>query len=701
MKLFPRRVLNFLYIEKLRYELSCFLPRISGLPKIIVLFSFYEKLFLTKDENIINAFAPEFIEEYLSALNHYSPFYSEPRRTEKRLKQLSELKLIPVLENNHNRIDELITSINEKLNNLLILLEGNSVQVEKRKKFLFPLLGKVVTSSETYTYSSIESVTIKVTPAKHKDSFVFVPSHQKKEQLEEQAKISFQLALQYLKEYKGKFHKYHEVLIYFDNISAEYDGSSLGIALTIGFIEQLSVLYNLPHLAIVKNNIASTGGLDKNGNVSALGEEIIKNKVEATFYSDLETLIIPEADEFAAKEKLKELKEKYPNRKFNFVPVESLTDLLNRRNLIEIKKQSPLVRIVKNIKKNGGAVSLSLIILLIIGFIWIRDFDDNPALLDSKKNILYVKNKYGRILWTREMEYLTTDSGEIMNAHTVQKLVDIDSDGKNEPIIAGNTGTNNAKITALNYKGNEIWSYICNDTVISKRELLVPPYSYRILDTLTIKGQKQLICFVCNQNSFSSAIFKLDLKTGKRLDGTLWNSGFVVEGFIVDIDKDGNKEIVFSVCNNGYEKAGLVVINFCELNGTKVLPSVPSYTIRNFPQIKIKSYILFPNSDYNRHLNLRWTSLIAGNLRNHPDQKTISIWNFQKQTSDAVLYQIKYDLKNISVYIGDDFSQDRDPLVRNGKLSYPLTDTKKYRNFLKEQILFWNGNKFVKREELE
>jgi len=133
MKLFPRRVLNFQEIEKLRYELSCFLPRISGLPQTIVLFSFYEKLLLTNDENLISAFAPEFIEEYLLELDNYSPFYSEPRRTKKILEQISALKLISVLENKQSRIEELISSINEKLNTLFAALEGNSIQAGKRK----------------------------------------------------------------------------------------------------------------------------------------------------------------------------------------------------------------------------------------------------------------------------------------------------------------------------------------------------------------------------------------------------------------------------------------------------------------------------------------------------------------------------------------------------------------------------------------
>ncbi len=122
--------MNFLEIEKLRSEISSFLPRINGLSRILVLFSFYEKLLLTKDENLINAFAVEFIDEYLSELNIYSPFYSEPARTEQILNQLSELKLILGFDNKQSRLENLISLINKKLKIFLAVLEGNAGQPE-------------------------------------------------------------------------------------------------------------------------------------------------------------------------------------------------------------------------------------------------------------------------------------------------------------------------------------------------------------------------------------------------------------------------------------------------------------------------------------------------------------------------------------------------------------------------------------------
>ena len=697
--------MNFVEIEKLRSELASFLPRIIGLPKVLVLFSFYEKLLTSNDANLINAFAVEFIDEYLTELGSYSPYYSEPKRTEQLLKQLTELKLAPVLGNYSGRIEELILSITKKLDNLFALLDGNTAQTEKRNKLLFPLLGKVVTSSETHTYASIEPITIKVTTAKHKDFFVFVPSHQKKEQLEEQTKISFQLALQYLKNYKHKFHKYHEALIYFENISAEYDGYSLGIALTIGFIEQLSVLYNLPYLTIVKNNVASTGGLDNNGYISPLGEEIIKLKVKAAFYSDIETLIISEADEITAKQELRELNEKYPKRVLRLAHVESLTDLLNRRNLVEIKKQSPILRTAKNIKKNWIVTTLSIIIILIIGFIWIRDFDDNPAMIYNEPNRLYIKNKSGRILWSKQRSYTYSKFLGILGTTTTQKLVDIDGDGYNEILLTSepdeilSSPKDFGRIICLDRKGNEIWKYIFADTVTSEREFLPPPYGSNIIDTVTIDGEKELIVFANSRNSFSSAIYCLDLKTGKRINGTLWNSGHIIRGFIDDRFTAGKKSIVFSCWNNGYEMCGTVTIGLDQLLNKMVLPTTPNYLIKNFPVAKTLAYILLPNSDYNKYLQRRHASLWDQGLRIGENDDFI-VQLFQNYDREYIVFEIKYNMKNVDVVIDDQFRVARDSLVVHGILKYPLTDTPEYKNLLKSQILYWDGKKFARREDL-
>ena len=71
------------------------------------------------------------------------------------------------------------------------------------------------------------------------------------------------------------------------------------------------------------------------------------------------------------------------------------------------------------------------------------------------------------------------------------------------------------------------------------------------------------------------------------------------------------------------------------------------------------------------------------------------------QKNGFIVIDVSKDFKKISVVIGDEFARTRDLYVKSGKLKPPLSDTQEYRNLLISQILWWNGKKFVKKDELK
>ncbi|MBM3284089.1 hypothetical protein FJY90_07685 [Candidatus Gottesmanbacteria bacterium] len=128
------------------------------------------------------------------------------------------------------------------------------------------------------------------------------------------------------------------VIVQIDKRVGFYVDNSLGIPLTIGIIEKLLELYNFAELVTIKSNIALTGGVDKDGNILPCSSEIIRRKVEIVFFSNCKTFIVPKEDELEAKTKADELKKEFPNRNLDIIGIETLSDLLNRRNLIDIRK---------------------------------------------------------------------------------------------------------------------------------------------------------------------------------------------------------------------------------------------------------------------------------------------------------------------------------------------------------------------------
>jgi len=139
--------------------------------------------------------------------------------------------------------------------------------------------------------------------------------------------------------YSGKFAKGHEVIVKFSKDYVEYRGNSLGVTLTIGFLNELLKTYNARNEIHFLPFTTSTGSVDEHGSITSVSDEIIKEKIRAVFYSDIERFIIPKVDEEIAQKELKILKENYPKRKVRVFGIDSINDLLNRRNLIFLKSK--------------------------------------------------------------------------------------------------------------------------------------------------------------------------------------------------------------------------------------------------------------------------------------------------------------------------------------------------------------------------
>ena len=78
------------------------------------------------------------------------------------------------------------------------------------------------------------------------------------------------------------------------------------------------------------------------------------------------------------------------------------------------------------------------------------------------------------------------------------------------PILQGS-------IICLDNLQNEKWRYTFNDSISSLKEKLQPIYAVNLVDTFSIEEKQFLICSANNTESFSSAIFILDLETGVML----------------------------------------------------------------------------------------------------------------------------------------------------------------------------------------
>lgn len=356
---------------------------------------------------------------------------------------------------------------------------------------------------------------------------------------------------------------------------------------------------------------AFTGGVDESGKVNKISEEIIKKKVEIAFYSNCQTLVVPKDDEPFALHKLSELKfdklnNHYPKRNLTIIGVKDINEILLRRDLVEIKKQKLIVRTGKFVKKNWVSAVVTVLLAILFAYLFVMDFDDNPAFVSLNEQLLSIKNKNGKVLWTKRMAIDLTNKSI---AKMLYKFEDLDNDKNNELILCSELkqfdliDMHPGRVICYDYKGEQLWEYEFKDSIFSKGTWQPLIYSVFLIDIINEQNKKVSYAIALNAN-FVSALFRLNAATGERLEGTLWNAGHFQDGVIGDFNRDGQKEIVLIAISNGFEKTFIVSINLDKING--YLPTSDIYKFQEIQLAEYNKFVLLPVTDYAKYLGARF-----------------------------------------------------------------------------------------------
>lgn len=388
--------------------------------------------------------------------------------------------------------------------------------------------------------------------------------------------------------------------------------------------------------------------------------------------------------------------------------------MLNRRDVVDIRKQKIIVRSGKFVKKNWISAVATVLLAILSAYLFVLDFDDNPASLTAGGSVLYVKNKNGKVLWTKKIMLSDDESGNQNLIKDYCRIYDVDEDGANEVLLTNEINSdekNNSgspQLICYSKQNKKLWSYTFTDSVEAEREVLKPYYSIFLVDTLTIDRIKNLFLISSNLSSFSSAIYRIDIRTGKRLQGTIWCSGHTSDAIIKDVNNDRRKDILAIGFDNGFENQ--VLFSFTIDSLTKVRPSTKNYTIKNYTPAELISYIRIPKTDFSKYNNIRISGIGRGSLS---DEIFEDLYRFilmvTQQIEDGSFWvKLNYNLKDIDFIISNQFRVNRDSLVAQGKLNPPYTDSKENIEILKNNVLYWKPDslspdkwKWVKREELD
>jgi hypothetical protein len=561
----------------------------------------------------------------------------------------------------------------------------------------FPILVKY---DEKLSYGEIKTFKIKIekSSAKQKNTFLIVPSIKDLEsRLENQVNISWNIALEYLKQFYNHPYEFHEVVIILNHKFADIEGYSLGLSLTIGFIQALFKFYNTPLSLSLKENITFTGGIDETGRIKNSGKNIIQSKTEAVFFSNYNYFALPLDDLNFAVEKLETLRRSFPKRDLRLIGVGDFDDLINDRRILKISKATLIERSAKYIKNNKAAVILAFAIIIFTILFSLFSIDNNPHTFKIVNQTVHVVNKHGKILWSTKQPF-STSIEKVNDEPYVHRIFDINDDGMNEVILAyeffPNIDTIAAgRVACFNNSGELIWKYQFRDKVPADSGDYDVDNYYVFLVDIVKEGSKNIL--VCNARHYfyPSAIFKLDLANGKRVEGTLWSQGHFVRGLIGDFNNDDKREIFIGGVNNGMESAFALLMDYDDLNGQT--PSSSKYLFKDLEIAPFIKYLLLNKSDIAIYKERRFNSVIGTQYDKNTGELLVNTFEAELKQRVGFIYRFDNKMENARIQIGDEFQFPRDSLIIKGLLKGPLTDDPEYSKRIIGNIKEWNGSEFV------
>lgn len=658
---------------------------------LIVLFNFPNPL-LTESIFI------EFFPHYLKLLGWYQPAGQTPKSTRQLIKNSRRLYILSsgVFRKNVLRVE--IKRIETEFTEVLTSLKGENSE-NRHFETVFPVIESVEGSSN-FTY--LDSIEVKVTPSKSGNRFIIHPTYRDEDAvLMEQAKTSLDAALYMISKEREKLPKAFEVQVFFNSKLGVYSGNSFGALLAILIFFEINKLLKPNILHQFTPSMAFTGSVNVSGEIKAIGKENIIRKIRSVFFSSVSRFVVPKEDESLALSLVTKLHEKWPQRKLEIIGVNNISEIFNRRDIINISRRPIKDRIQEGVKKYRFVSLILIPVLLVLGFLSAREFDNNPVSFELDKTNLKILNKYGVVLWNSVVHPNVQEFMTHEELKTKLRIIDINSDGSNEILCTGDLieyhkSLNFSPLLCLNGDKEVLWRFIFQDTVSSPKENSIPgDYNVLIFDTITISSEKKLLLWANSAPTYPAAIFFIDPVTGEKVSESVWNAGFFEQVGLGDVNNDGRKDIIFASADNalGIEKIIGIELDIKE----SIIDTRDDYMLYGKRPVNLLLEIALPSTDYVASFTDGQRDRFPARSIHFSENGKISFRARYSARKDDIMYLLTLDLKTneIDYFIEGNYRAMRDSLVNAGKLPLPYTDTKEYTDILKNGVRYKLNGKWV------
>lgn len=645
----------------------------------------------------------EFFPVYQKLLTYFTVFGNSPAYSRGIIRNARAIYKIPSGAFRDPELAREIKRLTAEFRKLRSILAGGEEGTPSSPSL--PVFPVIETSENGTGLTYIDTLEVKIGPSPYGTRFIIHPTYKEEEAaIIEQAGKSFDAAFSLLPKGKKKLPHAFEVQVFFRSRLGIYSGNSFGALLTLLIYFELYKIAYPNQLHNTASGLAFTGANDGEGRISPIGRRNMITKVHALFFSEVTRFIVPMEDEHAARTAVNKLRKKWPGRKLEIVPITAITDVLNRRDMIIISRR-PVKERIKEFTRKYRYVSLVLLpVLVLLGFLYVREFDTNPVSIDLDGTQLKILNKYGVVLWSWTVSKYIERDMNVNDLNTRVMISDINDDGGNEVIFSDELlvykdPQAERVLLCLNSDQEEVWRFSMHDTLSSPKESNIPPeFSLKIFNTVTINNSKRILLWTNSVPTYPSAIISIDPKTGKRYPGSIWNAGFIQQVAFEDIDDDRHGEIIFMAVDNGLKIQKIVACEFTDRE--YMLDTRADYFLNGKLLIQPIFEISLPNTDYTTRIKKNRDIFFDRQIK-LDNGRRLKFFSRYDHPQNTVMYTLVLNTKTLEIdyFIEGVFRDHRDSLVNAGKLSLPYTDTKEYTDILKNGVRYKLDGKWVTYQE--
>ncbi len=364
----------------------------------------------------------------------------------------------------------------------------------------------------------------------------------------------------------------------FPSTEYSFSGSSFGFGMALLALCMLGREANLRKHYLISKSTAVTGGIDLNGQVRAVNPQGLEEKISAAFYSTLSAIVIPGENLVNGQVILDGLQSKHPRKIFSLIPENALPGILDNHDVVKNAKM-PLLEWIKNHLTSSKIIQISLItiitVMITLGILSALT-DPNPSDFKVEGETLLLFNNTGQHLWSVKLGHTPDYIESARRKKPIYRRLqihDYDGDGENEVILGTAVKRHefNGQLMYLETDGQVAWNYSEHPILKFGEYEYTNNYGVHFIYPYKHEDSQEYDIYArfSHMPWFPNRLARFNLK-GELLDEFI-HPGSINDMEFIDLDNNGEMEIILGGTNNGFNAAAIAILPSRNYGGTTPL----------------------------------------------------------------------------------------------------------------------------------